>query len=57
MAHIPGLKQALHLLYQSVASEPFIYGQPEIAAFEICLAMTMKLEPYHLPSQEPVGAA
>lgn len=53
MAHIPGLKQALHLLYQSVASEPFNYGQPEIAAFEICFAMTMKLEPYHLPSQEP----
>ena len=51
--HCPGLKQALHLLYVCVASEPFRFGDAEKDCFARCHKMLLDLKPYHLPSSDP----
>ena len=51
--HCPGLKQALHPLYQLVAAEPFRVGDSEKECFRTCHAMLSNLQVYHLPSVSP----
>jgi hypothetical protein len=53
LQHCPGLKQALHPLYQAVASEPFRFTEVECQAFDACRAMLCDLQVYHLPSEAP----
>ncbi len=53
LQHCAGLKQALHPLYQAVASEPFTYGALEEDCFKKCHAMLSCLDVYHLPSDDP----
>jgi len=54
MNHCPGLKVALSPLYTAVASEPFRYGALERQTFDKCHAMLSNLQPYHLPSDDPL---
>jgi hypothetical protein len=51
--HCPGLKQALHPLYQLVAAEPFRVGDSDKECFRTCHAMLSNLQVYHLPSVSP----
>ena len=53
LQHCKGLKEALHLLYLCVASEPFRFGDAERSTFDRCRLMLCALDVYHLPSDEP----
>jgi hypothetical protein len=50
--HCPGLKQTLHPLYLTVASDPFTFGETEKSCFRTCHKMLSNLSVYHLPSTD-----